>query len=190
MSDQWFSIVEYARTFSVSDMTVRRRIKNGKLKAVLKDGKYFIPVNATGARPQSAPRPTAIPVPVQEKQAQPQPERSFAVPSFENFGPTSPTDHDERRVDLNQYKHIPANIKESVNGHRRGLADLEPLLKFCDNVCREFKEAGKMIEESYRNKVHALEATIRAKDSHIKNLEQQIEDYNTLIKIFENKQVR
>lgn len=44
MAEQWMSIVEYARTFQVSDMTVRRRIKTGKLHAVLKEGKYFIPV--------------------------------------------------------------------------------------------------------------------------------------------------
>jgi hypothetical protein len=44
MAEQWFSIVEYARRFNLSDMTVRRRIKTGKLHAVLKEGKYFIPV--------------------------------------------------------------------------------------------------------------------------------------------------
>src|SRR5690606_30498308 len=70
MADQWLSIVEYARTFKVSDMTVRRRIKTGRLHAVLKEGKYFIPVPvgdvratedppprpaATAARPAAAP---------------------------------------------------------------------------------------------------------------------------------------
>ncbi|MFK7824773.1 MAG: helix-turn-helix domain-containing protein [Oligoflexales bacterium] len=44
MADQWLSIVEYARCFNISDMTVRRRIKNGKLHAVLKEGKYYIPI--------------------------------------------------------------------------------------------------------------------------------------------------
>jgi predicted site-specific integrase-resolvase len=44
MAEQWMSIVEYARTYQVSDMTIRRRIKTGKLHAVLKEGKYFIPV--------------------------------------------------------------------------------------------------------------------------------------------------
>lgn len=43
MAEQWLSIVEYARNNQLSDMTVRRRIKNGKLHAVLKEGKYFIP---------------------------------------------------------------------------------------------------------------------------------------------------
>ena len=42
MSEQWLSIVDYARTNNLSDMTVRRRIKTGRLEAVLRDGKYFI----------------------------------------------------------------------------------------------------------------------------------------------------
>jgi hypothetical protein len=44
MNEQWMSIVEYARTFGISDMTIRRRIKTGRIDAVLRDGKYFIPV--------------------------------------------------------------------------------------------------------------------------------------------------
>lgn len=45
VEQQWLSIVEYARTFSISDMTIRRRIKTGKLPAVLKNGKYYISVS-------------------------------------------------------------------------------------------------------------------------------------------------
>ncbi|MCY4443648.1 MAG: helix-turn-helix domain-containing protein [Proteobacteria bacterium] len=45
MAQRWLSIVEYARAFNISDMTIRRRIKTGKLSATLKDGKYFIPVS-------------------------------------------------------------------------------------------------------------------------------------------------
>lgn len=48
--DRWYSIVEYARQFNLSDMTVRRRIKNGKLQAVLKDGKYFIPISSSTSK--------------------------------------------------------------------------------------------------------------------------------------------
>ena len=59
MAEQWLSIVEYARTFDVSDMTIRRRIRTGRIKAVLREGKYFIPVSvdhATGeAVRQTAP---------------------------------------------------------------------------------------------------------------------------------------
>jgi hypothetical protein len=54
MAEQWMSIVEYARTFKVSDMTVRRRIKTGRLHAVLKEGKYFIPIPVGESRGQAA----------------------------------------------------------------------------------------------------------------------------------------
>ncbi len=51
MNDQWLTIVEYARACNVSDMTVRRRIRNGKLNAILRDGKYLIPF---ASRPSTA----------------------------------------------------------------------------------------------------------------------------------------
>ena len=56
MAQQWLSIVEYARAFNISDMTIRRRIKTGKLQATLKDGKYFIPVDVESI-PSQPPEP-------------------------------------------------------------------------------------------------------------------------------------
>lgn len=47
MAEQWLSIIEYARRFKISDMTIRRRIKTGKLQAILQDGKYYIPMHET-----------------------------------------------------------------------------------------------------------------------------------------------
>ena len=46
MTEQWLTIIEYARACNVSDMTVRRRIRNGKLNAILREGKYLIPLVA------------------------------------------------------------------------------------------------------------------------------------------------
>ena len=42
MSEQWLTIIEYARNKCVSGMTIRRRIKSGKLSAVIRNGKYYI----------------------------------------------------------------------------------------------------------------------------------------------------
>lgn len=42
MTEQWLSIVEYAKKHDISDMTVRRRIRAGKITAELREGKYFI----------------------------------------------------------------------------------------------------------------------------------------------------
>jgi hypothetical protein len=82
MTEKWLSIVEYARIYNVSDMTVRRRIKTGKLHAVLQEGKYFIPIPGKDeAKP--APQPPAPRRPGAEMQVikgHPSPQRTFAAP--------------------------------------------------------------------------------------------------------------
>ena len=42
MQNEWVSISEYARRFNLSEITVRRRIKQGRVNAELKNGKYYI----------------------------------------------------------------------------------------------------------------------------------------------------
>lgn len=39
---EWLSIRDAAQTLGVSDLTVRRRIKDGRIKHTLRDGKYFV----------------------------------------------------------------------------------------------------------------------------------------------------
>jgi len=56
MADHWLSIVEYARETGISDMTIRRRIRTGRISAELRDGKYFIPV----ARDESSGQVVAV----------------------------------------------------------------------------------------------------------------------------------
>jgi hypothetical protein len=204
MSEQWYSIVEYARAFSVSDMTVRRRIKNGRLKAVLKDGKYYIPVKgAVADRPVMREADdesselidfNASRLARESKAAQPQGQRSFAIPSYGNFAsapqkeaPAPAMVKEELKQQLGDYRHIPEDIKNALLSGKQGVVDTQALLRFCDNVCKQFKDTERFIEESYKNKVHALESSLRAKDLQVKGLEQQIEDLQLLIKIFENK---
>jgi hypothetical protein len=79
MAEQWLSIVEYARAFRMSDMTVRRRIKTGKLNATLHDGKYYIPTDMAEVRTAAAqsPQGPAHPPPSYgEARTQPAPPRS------------------------------------------------------------------------------------------------------------------
>lgn len=66
MTEQWLSIVEYAKKHDISDMTVRRRIRAGKVDAELREGKYFIRVPGMGdagvtevppAPPTASPKP-------------------------------------------------------------------------------------------------------------------------------------
>ena len=53
MLSSWVSISEYARSNNISDMTVRRRIKSGKLSAVMRDGKYYIDHKSKDKNPAS-----------------------------------------------------------------------------------------------------------------------------------------
>ena len=59
MAEQWLSIVEYARATGISDMTIRRRIRTGRIKADLKEGKYFIPVEVDQSSGEMG-RPTSF----------------------------------------------------------------------------------------------------------------------------------
>ena len=45
MNSQWCSITEYSRRLNISEMTVRRRIKSGKLVTKMSDGKYYIDIS-------------------------------------------------------------------------------------------------------------------------------------------------
>lgn len=41
----WHTLQEASRTLNVSEITLRRRIKSGKIQAKLEHGKYFIKLN-------------------------------------------------------------------------------------------------------------------------------------------------
>ena len=59
VGENWLSIVEYARINQLSDMTVRRRIKTGRLQAILHEGKYYI----EGEPPKLKPSKPVFPKP-------------------------------------------------------------------------------------------------------------------------------
>ena len=170
MAEQWMSIVEYARSFSVSDMTVRRRIKNGKLHAVLKDGKYFIPVDKA-------------------RQAAHSPMISH-LENHENYNPVTPD-----RVgafspvvsrDENEDSQIPYDLKTKLTKQEAILVDSSELLDFCQSSLASLKSFEKCIEDNYKNKYDLLEEKIRYKDLELSRLKQQVEDLQTLIHMMES----
>lgn len=207
MAEQWMSIVEYARTFAVSDMTIRRRIKTGKLHAVLKEGKYYIPVlvdgsnaatknNATdssqknsgqnSSRHFSGPRevPTVIkghPSAQRTHIAQTMPasrQSQMEAPSSEAFN-----DADFSSVD----SQIPSSIRQNLAPQPTVLVETRGLLNICDQFLRRTSGHERRIEDSYRHQFSAMESTIRSKDLEIGHLKQQIEDFQLLIQILEKK---
>lgn len=220
MAEQWYSIVEYARTFKVSDMTVRRRIKTGKLRAVLKEGKYFIPVQMSGgkpvvpveadyadapvmapqAQPKRAPHPNEMqvikghpnahktyvpPVAPQPTMANPMPHMppvhsmpqmpQMAAPSFE-FGDEG--GHESV---------VPQSLRRPLQQQDTSLVDTRALLAFCEATLRKLNEGERRTVEKFKSKLEALEATLQSKDQEIKQLRQQVEDLQLLVKILEKK---
>lgn len=206
MSEQWYSIVEYARAFAISDMTVRRRIKNGKLKAVLKDGKYFIPVgreqihtsvgsfNAPTVGERSTPNKDIVGKSKQNDMVVVKGNRQdIRIPSQMSKTPSEQSWDNYKRTPSpslpykRSYDHIPDSISQGLNELQISTVQSDTLLSFCEKALRDVKQAEKHILEKYENKIYALERALKAKDLEIKDLSQQVEDLQLLVQIFEKK---
>ncbi len=111
MAEQWLSIVEFARRYKISDMTIRRRIKTGKLQAVLQDGKYYIPMSEIEKMQQdhqfAGPRTEIEQAPMTLVKAHPQPGPSIQhdqqshqpMNGYQsNFQPSHQTQHHNQGV--------------------------------------------------------------------------------------------
>lgn len=203
MAEQWLSIVEYARTFKVSDMTVRRRIKTGKLHAVLKDGKYYIPIpfseggskraQASEADDLSAHgnyRYEATPSrqPAQEMQiikAHPSAAKTIVAPQDVMRHHTSMIPTPEREEQ--RYVAVPASLAEPLVQGDKSLVDSRALLAYCDATLRKLNELERRTVDRFKAKLDAVEATLLLRDSEVRNLKQQVEDLQVLVGILEKK---
>lgn len=171
MSEQWLSIVEYARQFNMSDMTVRRRIKTGRIQAVLREGKYYIPASEVHRKStvhQQAPTrplpPVVKPRPVSHFQA-PEPQ----MPSFPAQAPTFQ----------------PAPVVEPMR--KSSSYDAHAFLAYCEASLKRITESENRLESFYKEAMARQQAEISARDTMIKNLQQQVEDLQLLTKILEKK---
>lgn len=159
MSDQWLSIVEYARTYNVSDMTIRRRIKTGKLQAVLRDGKYYIPLRKeVVAAPEAV---TVRPSPVVEA-----PVSAVTAKPVKTF-------------------HTPLERSQVTSSSPAVENQMVSILGTCEKALQKISQNEQRMEEQYQAKIAQLESQLQLKDMHIANLEQQVEDLNLLIKILD-----
>jgi len=178
MNDQWLSIVEYARQFNISDMTVRRRIKTGKLQAILREGKYYIPTASTASRPQDN-TPTRNHQPVVKAR----PNHFETTPP--NTMQNSPKQQYQPQTKRN---YIPNSITQTIQGHdSTATIDATTLIAFCEGSLQKLSETETRIEAQYQEKTARLETTISNRDLEIKQLSQQIEDLQVLVKILEKK---
>lgn len=171
MTEQWMSIVEYARTFSVSDMTVRRRIKTGKLRAVLRDGKYFIPIDSA----------------VQEK--------SNNVHFNKEISNSSESYSNVHHQGASASELVNAEVSWGKNnsGYHRDVKEnsdtieLTKMLDYCYRSLNRINSIERHLNDTYSEKLGNLESQIRHKDLEISTLKQQLEDLQILIKMYDMK---
>jgi len=194
MTEQWLSIVEYARSCNVSDMTVRRRIKNGKLQAVLKDGKYFIPASelendsvdtASHQRQSEAnvirnhPKAEAT---ISQSYRSQMPQNTV---SHNNVGPSKGNQSAYNSSPSDTY--IPQSLRQPLETSVQSIADTRALLAFCEVSLKKFADLERRQAEKFKARMESMECKLDAKNQEISYLKQQLEDMQLLVKIIEAK---
>ena len=189
MNEQWYSIVEYARTFSISDMTVRRHIKTGKIKAVMKDGKYYIPVSRSHLGQSMCDSTPSE----QRKPAVDSPSSSFVEQSAMPLQVLKGSPHNRSQgAPINSLSAIerivvPPHITSTLKTEACSGDNSKELLDYCSKSLEKLADREKHIEEKFLHKVESLELVIATKDLEIKGLKQTVEDLQLLVRIFEKK---
>lgn len=211
MTEQWLTLAEYARKYGMSDQTVRRRIKSGKIPAVLKDMKYYIRVTghevssvdsspyniAHEGRPhrghEPMPGPRTPPAMHNVVKSHPRPQNhQFHAPSFtpEHGQPQGLSDSANTNSPIqDQLQHgspmIPQSLRTPLSTHETSLVDTRALLAFCEAFLKKMQEVERRQVEKFKAKLEVLEVTLMAKDQEIKSLRQQTEDLQVLVSILE-----
>ena len=178
MADQWLSIVEYARTHSISDMTIRRRIKTGRIKAILKEGKYYIPVGPNGEIIEEvgeATKASASAAPPKSHEIRSQAISPYAEDTVTGLRPGA------------SYKTLPPAISQNLLRSEHSLVDTRSLLQFCEVAVTRVNSIERHLQDSHQARIQSLEAQLRLKDSTIIQLRQQMEDLQMLVKLMEKR---
>ncbi len=205
-SPQWLSIVEYARAFGVSDMTVRRKIKTGKLQHEMRGNKYFIRVTdafafASSENTTTQKKPVSTDVetiqsPISNEQNEipgshlqqkvvASKESRFSEAGFIARNIASPT------AALTQTP-VAAHLAVPVSAHAvhqssEVSVEAENLLKLCNTIIADGKKKETLMQSKFAAENRALVTKIRNRDIEIAALKRQLEDMQLLIKMLESK---
>ncbi len=184
MSMQWLSIVDFARHYNISDMTVRRRIKNGKLQAVLREGKYYIPYGEAGH--QEVPE-ESFSAPTSPAPRAPHPESNRGASSALSSLVSGASRFDERRE-------AKVSLSSSPEGTLGTPAEYSVLVDFCNSALVRFNQAEEQIKTSYQAKITALEERLKRLEAQLElsssreaRSKQEVEDLQLLLQLMENK---
>jgi polyhydroxyalkanoate synthesis regulator phasin len=190
-------------------MTIRRRIKTGRIRAELRDGKYFIPIEVEGYEQErrapnvqpmrsshgqivkSHPNPDRTRRLDYGERPEPYPHRSHEHSSGHTAGAsvhTSFSNHRTPPVRVSS-QHIPESMVRPLV--EAGLASVEAkaLIEFCDRALEQAKDTVQSVEARYTSEMEALTTRLKSRDHEIKSLNQQIEDLQLLVQILERKKV-
>lgn len=200
MSDEWLSIIEYARRFNVSDMTVRRRIKTGRLEAVLKEGKYYIPVNQNNKRHERVEPERVVnqyqkpwqrdivieksyhPQGFEQAQVHPKPTYSSPIKNDSSLSVNRNDDFQDRYKENTYANKLPSGYK------------LEKVIDTCEAMLTKLENGKEELELRYqaetdllKQKIDTLEAKLQEKEVKVSQLSQEVEDLQLLVSMMEKK---
>ena len=215
MADQWLSIVEYARETGISDMTIRRRIRTGRISAELRDGKYFIPVTVDQSSGQIAPVKTGARGSNSSStnnaviKAHPSPDRTLprVIPSVTtnearpaSFGVkgraigNTPNEqqfagYTSQAASSNTSEHglTPDSLVKPLIDAGMASVEARGLIEFCHKALEQARATVVSVEGRYVARLEALHAQLAQKDQELKTLNQQVEDLQLLVQILERK---
>lgn len=178
MNQQWMSIVEYARQFDISDMTVRRRIKTGKIPAELKEGKYYIPVPANATH-RDSPRPYSKethrdnPVIYPHSRGTFKPSKNDGTVEFPLKAPSL----------QNAEKPVPIPNAHSVK------TEISELLAVCRDAVSARQEAEQQKQIATSEKMDRIDTKIDLAMERIDQLSQKFEDMQVLIQMLDEQEL-
>ena len=184
MEEKWMSINDYSRSFAISDMTVRRRIRTGKLKAVLRDGKYFIHVPPGHAPFAEADFGVVVKLPPVPEYVPPPPP---SAPPLAATGQHVLAGAQSARGHSAEYRHVPPHLAASITTRDSVTVATSDLLSFCEGALKRFADFERRIVAENQSKMHALQQEINAKNLELKQLKQQVEDLQVLVNLMESR---
>jgi|GEM_PF-6528277 len=185
-SPQWLSIVEYARAFGVSDMTVRRKIKTGKLNHEMRGNKYYIRVD----QPTNNVVAPAIPVVSPKVEA---PIQSPVVNEQNEIPQSTLIKKQSVQNPLQAQKQKLVHAEKKINAQSESdresqvRIEAENLLKLCNTIISEGKKKESLMQSKFDAETRVLESQLRAKHTEIGSLKRKLEDMQLLIKMLESK---
>lgn len=140
--NEWVSISEYARRFNLSEITVRRRIKQGRVNAELKNGKYYISSPSAANIAKADTSPVSRPVPDGgELTGQAIPKNSTAINELAEICKNYLAElkskealtQKNHNAEIEVYKIQVEKLENEIASLKQQIDDLQLLIKMLDN---------------------------------------------------------